>query len=194
MATAQSQNKSLIIEVQNLDSVLGDTMHFIANVATASVCEITDAEKDSIEGSFRAVSFALAGMIVVSTVACWWLLARWQVLPLIAIVAGFLGSSTAALRSCLDRHAQGIEDKDGHQWPDPRSKKERFNRRMAVWFWYRPVLGAVVGFMVYLAGAAGVFNRAHSAAGLAFFALIGGLFAKSLLDFLLEKSKTLFGL
>jgi hypothetical protein len=133
-------------------------------------------------------------MIAASTAACWWLLARWPVLPLISLLAGFLGSSTAALRSCLDRHAQGIEDKDGHQWPDPRSKKERFNRRMAVWFWYRPVLGAVVGFMVYLAGASGVFSRAHSAPGLAFFALIGGLFAKSLLDLFLDKFKTLFGL
>ena len=119
---------------------------------------------------------------------------RWQNPPLLGVAAGFLGSSTAALRSALDRHANGIENADGRQWPDPENKKERFNLRMATWFWYRPILGAVMGFVVYLAAQAGLLQAARSGPGLAFFALLAGLFAKSLLDLLLDKFKALFGL
>ena len=36
-----------------------------------------------------------------------------------AMLSGLAGSSMAALRSALDRRAQGFEDKNGNQWPDP---------------------------------------------------------------------------
>src|SRR6266700_717272 len=109
--TAPSQSKSIIIEVRNLEAVLSDAIQIVAGVRTASSrCDISSGERKSIEESFRAVSLALAVMIAASMGASWWLLVRSQVLPPIAILAGFLGSSTAALRSCLARHAQGIED------------------------------------------------------------------------------------
>jgi hypothetical protein len=192
---APSQLKTVIIELRSADNIF-DRMHWRADIGTRNLavpCEISEDEKKSIERSFRKVTFSLAGMIAVSLAGCGILLLRWHLPLLLGMLAGFLGSSTAGLRSALDRRANGIEDANGHQWPDPGTKKERFNRRIGVWFWYRPILGMVVGFFVYLAAQAGMLDRAKPEAGLAFFALLGGLFAKSLLDLLLEKFKVLFG-
>jgi len=60
---------------------------------------------------------------------------------------GFAGSAIAALTSCLDRYANGFETEAGAKVPkesDPQKPTERFNRRLARWFFARPFLGAIV--------------------------------------------------
>lgn len=208
---AIAKSKPLIIELRNSDNLPTEWTHLVAELRLGPVpdeCLIPNEDQDSIENLFWKVIVSLLCMISASLAGTALLLRRPLAIPPelfrppLGIVAGFLGSSTAALRSALDRHANGIEDKDGHQWPDPKSKKERFNARMAVWFLYRPVLGAVVGLLVYL-GVEGnilgirssdIFGNRISDARFAFFALVGGLFAKSLLDLLMEKFKQLFSL
>jgi len=194
---AASENKTVTVELRSLGKNPTDWTHWTADLGIrngAVVCEIFPAERESIEKLFWIVTLSLLGMIAASLAGTVLLLPMLHFRALLGMVAGFLGSGTAALRSALDRHARGIEDADGHQWPDPGTKKERFNRGMGTWFLYRPVLGTVVGFLVYLAADAGFLRPANSEKGLAFFALVGGLFAKSLLDLLLEKFKNLFGL
>jgi len=61
---------------------------------------------------------------------------------------GACGSAVAALTSCLDRYANGFELEESGKKIPPASKedekKQTFNRRMARWFVFRPVLGVVV--------------------------------------------------
>ncbi|MGA2020859.1 MAG: hypothetical protein ABSH02_09740 [Candidatus Sulfotelmatobacter sp.] len=172
--------------------------------STDPVCLITPEDRKSLERLFGIVTVSLLSMISVSLAGNVLLLSALHRRPpiehfdswlaLLGMMAGFLGSSTAALRSALERHAQGVEDGNGNQWPDPKTKKERFNSAMAIWFLYRPVLGTVVGFLLYLAGQAGAFKAVSSEGGLAFSGVVGGLFAKSLLDLLLDRFKELFSL
>ena len=117
----------------------------------------------------------------------------------ICITAGLFGSCIAALRSCLDRRANGFEDEFGNAAPNPKELKERFSEGMFFWFMGRPMLGAAVGVLVYLGVTGEVFSEgvAKSLTGgaptkLAFVAVLGGLFAKTLLDLLLETTKKIF--
>lgn len=200
-----SKSKTVIIELWTSQNVTADWTYLTAELkGRTNACLTPEDERASIEKLFRIVTISLLCLISASLAGTTLLLSAlhfrppadtfdWR-LPILGIVAGCLGSSTAALRSALDRHANGIEDRDGNQWPDPNSKKERFNRGMGIWFLYRPVLGIVVGFLIYLAADAGLFGYSISPTRLGFFTLVGGLFAKSLLDLLLEKFKQIFSL
>lgn len=116
----------------------------------------------------------------------------------VAVIAGVLGSCIAAFRSCLDRRANGFEDKDGNVAPGI-EKKERFTDGMVVWFLGRPTLGAAVGLLVYAGLMGGVFSAAVKEELLngdiwkfLFYAALAGLFAKTILDLLLEVVKKVF--
>jgi hypothetical protein len=200
----KSKSNTVLIELRPSAGIPLDWTHLTAELKPRTdVSPIPADERAKIEKLFWIVSISLLGMISTALAGSISLLSGvhvrlpaesfdWQ-LPLLGMVEGFLGSSTAALRSALDRHANGIEDRDGNQWPDPHARKERFNRGMAIWFLYRPVLGTVMGFLIYLMADAGLFGVGISQTRLAFFALVAGLFAKSLLDLLLDKFKQIFG-
>jgi len=115
------------------------------------------------------------------------------------VMAGLFGSCVAAFRSCLERRANGFEDRFGNAAPDPKTSKERFSDGMIVWFLGRPLLGAAVGAMTFIAIRSRVFGEAIAydkldqyPAMLIFYAWLAGLFAKTLLDLLLELTKKVF--
>lgn len=121
-----------------------------------------------------------------------------QQLAWLAVSGGVLGSALAALKSALDRFAAGWEFDDGVKFPMS-DLKERFLVRMVPWLLARPVLGGVMGLVVYT-GVVGGFliasdtrPGAYSAHGILFLAILGGLFAKTLWDRLLEVFKMLVG-
>jgi hypothetical protein len=122
-------------------------------------------------------------------------LAPEQWFVLIGLSAGIAGSSTAALISALNRQAAGYEDSKGRAHPDPKTKKERFSRGMYHWFLSRPALGGVTGCMAFWGMTAGFFGTpAPTAARTAFIGVLAGLFAKTLLDVLLNIFKNVFSL
>lgn len=102
--------------------------------------------------------------------------------------AGVLGSATAALVSCLDRHANGFEDSRGSQAPERREKVGRFSHGMFYWFLARPGLGAITAAIAYWAIVSGVFTPGSGAeiapAQAAVYGFLAGLLAKSLLSIL----------
>jgi hypothetical protein len=115
------------------------------------------------------------------------------------VMAGLLGSCVAAFRSCLDRRANGFEDKFGNATPDPKATKERFSDGMTAWFVGRPLLGAAVGAMVFVAIRGRVFGESivygkldNNPAMMIFYVWLAGLFAKTLLDLLLDLTKKVF--
>ncbi len=114
-------------------------------------------------------------------------------------MAGLLGSCVAAFRSCLDRRANGLEDKFGNVAPDPKTSKERFSDGMVAWFIGRPLLGAVMGTMTLIAirghalgQSIGYAEFDGNPAKLVFYAWTAGLFTKTLLDLLLGVTKKVF--
>lgn len=121
----------------------------------------------------------IAGMIEMSDV-----LAR----ILVCIAAGGLGGSVSGIRSVVERRANGWEFEDGSSEPKDgdAAKKERYGRRMAPFFWTRPLLGAALGFLAYT-GVVGGFliastdagNMGFSLPGMAFLSSLAGLFAKT---------------
>lgn len=111
---------------------------------------------------------------------------------------GACGSAVAALTSCLDRYANGFELLSGRKVPPPASKeekKETFNRRMARWFVFRPVLGFVVA-PVFIWGIENFVNDPapfnSSRTKLGFSAFMGGLLAKSVIDLIKGLFKSIF--
>lgn len=115
------------------------------------------------------------------------------------LCAGLFGSSVAAFRSCLDRRANGFEDRYGNATPDPKTAKERFADGMITWFIGRPLLGAAVGAITYLALQGKVFGNELSLEALQdnpsrlmFYTCVVGLFAKTVLDLLLDLTKKIF--
>jgi len=119
-------------------------------------------------------------------------------LLLVALATGVIGSATAAFVSALDRHAHGLEDKAGVGTPDPDVSRERFSERMFYWFLGRPWLGAVVSVAVFwgiLGGDLtpdGASRTDLSGPNVAFYGLLAGLFAKSVLDILRNLPKNVF--
>ena len=116
----------------------------------------------------------------------------------LALVAGMLGSCIAAFRSCLDRRANGLEDQFGNVAPGI-DAKERFSDGMVVWFLGRPLLGAAIGWLIYVGLKGGVFSDAAHERILdgevwkfLFYMIVAGLFAKTILDLLLEGAKKIF--
>jgi hypothetical protein len=153
----------------------------------------------ALEKHFRKVRTLLIILIVIAgsaAVLCMhFLSASWPVL--ICISTGLLGSSTTALISALNRRANGFEDSDGNQHPEPAQSKERFSEGMGYWLGARPVLGPVTGSLMYWGAVAGFFGSnlsKSSPEGLAFLGLLAGLFAKTLLDIMKNAMKGIFGL
>jgi hypothetical protein len=115
------------------------------------------------------------------------------------VVAGLLGGSLSALLSAGDRLAHGLESWAGEKHPDV-DPPDKFSLRMVPSFLLRPVLGASMGFVVYV-GIVGGFLFAtqdsqaadFSLEGLAFYGTLAGLFAKTLLEKLKIMLKALVG-
>ncbi|MER3483695.1 MAG: hypothetical protein C4332_11635 [Meiothermus sp.] len=151
----------------------------------------------------------LAGSLVASV---WLLLTAEQTpattrafwLTLFCVATGFLGSSLSALISAADRISNGWETSNGGKWPKNAKKEDRFGSRMVGWFLVRPLLGAAMGFLVYI-GVVGGYLIAVVATtkppspgdfnpyALGFLSLLGGLFAKTFLERLKDAFDTLFG-
>lgn len=148
----------------------------------------------------------LVAFVLVTLATCMYLLrpgaanldANYRAL-LLCIAAGTLGSAGMALVSAAERMANGWESHDGLKWPDS-NKPDRFSLRMTGQFVVRPFLGALVGFVTYVGVVGGYFVTVSSPegaslrpAGMAFFAVLAGLFAKTMLERLKEMFKALVG-
>jgi len=161
--------------------------------------QVSPAERRRLSRWFWAILIYLGATGVIS--ALWVATEVVQTSPrrmLLAILAGILGSCIAAFRSCLDRRAAGFEDQYGNVAPGF-EKKERFSDGMVVWFLGRPVLGAAVGIVIYAGLQGGVFSAAVKEGILAgdvwkflFYSTLTGLFAKTILDILLDVVKKTF--
>lgn len=124
---------------------------------------------------------------------------RGEVARLLGIaLIGCAGSAVAALTSCLNRYADGFElELTGEKVPPVKEgeKKETFNRRMARWFYFRPLLGLVVA-PVFVWGIELFTDQAakftSSTGKLGFSAFMGGLLAKSVLDLIKGLFKNVF--
>lgn len=108
-------------------------------------------------------------------------------LAMLALLGGALGAAVSGLVQTCDRYAAGLELTDGSAWP-PRDKPvARFSERCVPFLVLRPVLGAVMGLIVY-AGFVGGFlisttkaPETFSPQGMVFIAVLAGLFAKTFL-------------
>lgn len=112
-------------------------------------------------------------------------------LLLLSAGAGVLGSAVAALQSLLDRHANGFELSDGRKEPAG-GKADRFSERMDPWFTARPALGGFAGLAVF-AGSTFFGTYPGDLLGVTFFALLAGLFAKTLITRLKGIFSTMLG-
>jgi hypothetical protein len=109
----------------------------------------------------------------------------------LAVVTGTLGSAVAALLSVLDRRAHGWELSNGWKYPQA-EPKDKFQLSMVPLFWARPLLGAVMGVLLY------VYPWPDKVAGLSdvsigFWGFVLGYLAKSFLDVLKGLFKNVFG-
>ena len=169
-------------------------------VPSSAPIQFNEQERLPLERRFRYTLGYLAVVMAVPLLLTAYLLSQGspQPLLLIAIACGTVGSATAAFVSALERHAQGLEDRMGGATPDPTAKKERFSERMFYWFLARPWLGAVVGAAVFWGLSGGDLGtdattaRPLSGPRVAFYGLLSGLFAKSVLDILRNLPKNLF--
>lgn len=140
-----------------------------------------------------------AYLVVLGTASGWCTLTTTTLSLSSFFVAGLFGSCVAAFRSCLDRRANGFEDKYGNVSPDPKTTKERFADGMITWFFGRPFLGAALGVATYLALQGEVFGADLTLTKLQtnpskvmFYTWVVGLFAKTVLDLLLDLTKKIF--
>jgi len=108
--------------------------------------------------------------------------------------AGTLGSTIAALLSCLQRRSNGLEFKNGKKYPKD-NPADKFSLRMSTFYILRPLLGLFAGLVVYF-GIQYILkveliqdeqNR------YIFWSLMGGLFAKSLIAKLKDLFDALIG-
>ena len=119
---------------------------------------------------------------------------------ILAIAGGALGSSISALISVVGRIAAGWELSCGTKVPTE-EHPDKFLARMAPFFIGRPFLGGAMGLLVYTGLTSGFLILAtdktskadFSPEGLLFFAILGGLFAKTFLAKLKEVFKALVG-
>ena len=139
----------------------------------------------------------LLGWVLLSGAAVAIVVANWCRVPLanywLAVSSGVLGASLSGLLSLDDRVANGWEFEDGTREPDPETKKERFNLRLSRGFLARPFLGVVTGPLVLAGGQVGQFAQTGARSHVFFFCLLGGLFSKTLLDWLKEGFKKILG-
>lgn len=160
--------------------------------------ELTQEQPDLQRLSLR-VTYYLLTCLVVSIVSLALLVAyaSRDVLTTIVIagVAGFLGSSVAALLSINERVAYGWVFRSGNRTPAPGERKERFNARLTRGFVSRPFVGIVAGLLVLFGCVTGVLWKVQleDTFKLTFWCLLGGLFAKTMFDKLKEVFKNLVG-
>jgi len=109
----------------------------------------------------------------------------------LAVATGTLGSAVAALLSSLDRRAHGWELSDGSKYPK-QEPADKFQVLMLPMFWVRPLLGSVMGLVLYLypwpdklPGASGI--------SIGFWGFVLGYLAKSFLDVIKGIFKNVFG-
>jgi hypothetical protein len=108
-------------------------------------------------------------------------------LAVIALLGGALGASVSALIQTCDRYAAGIELADGSAWPPGEPGGHRFSDRELPFLVLRPVLGAVMGLIVYAGFVGGLLISttktpdSFSPQGLVFVSVLAGLFAKTFL-------------
>ena len=114
-------------------------------------------------------------------------------LLVVAVLAATAGSAISALHSATDRYGHGLELADGTKVPT-HGRADRFGARLVPLFLMRPLMGSLMGLVVY-AGLSGGYliatsgNTKLSPAGVVFFAALAGLFAKTAL----ERLKIVFG-
>lgn len=113
---------------------------------------------------------------------------------LVCVCFGAAGSGISALLSVLERRSSGWEFSDGSTVPDS-GKSQRFNLRMMAFFYCRPLLGATMGVVVYIASLAGFLTRnaPETLGKLAFWSVVGGLFAKTVIHGLKKTVENMIG-
>ena len=155
-----------------------------------------DDEIKDLESSAHIV-FRILGLIIINSGIILGLRDTFSInLIWACITAGILGSTSSALISALQRKANGWETEDGEKYPTDNkkettdNKKERFSQRMATFFLYRPILGIIGGLLIYFGMQAKIFGDkgVENQPEVIFWALLAGLFVKSLL----ERLKNLF--
>jgi hypothetical protein len=110
-----------------------------------------------------------------------------QLLAILALLGGALGAAISAIVLTCDRYSAGVELADGTTWPAREKPIPRFNERMVPFLVLRPVLGAVMGLLVYAGFVGGYListtkaPEAFSPQGLVFTSVLSGLFAKTFL-------------
>jgi len=202
MPESQGNQKKLEEIRAQLQDSTQDLFAWLDTHSSLPANPISPGDMDSLERRFLFVRNYLSGVIIASVGAaalCLRLSSDEGCVILLSIAAGILGSGAAALRSALDRRANGFADKNGNAWPDPNTRKGRFSEAMSHWFLLRPLLGAVTGPLAYWGTVGGVLGcpakeTATSPEKVAFLAALAGLFAKSLLDLLQRALKDVFKL
>jgi len=109
----------------------------------------------------------------------------------LAIATGTLGSSVAALLSALDRRAHGWELSNGWKYPQP-EPADKFQESMVPIFVVRPLLGSVMGLVLYLYPWPDKLTYV-SDVSIGFWGFLLGFLAKSFLDVLKGVFKSVFG-
>jgi hypothetical protein len=153
-------------------------------------------------------SWALWAFLLISVVASGvWaagVIVRWQsglsAELSLSVALGIFGAALSGLMSLNERVANGWEFDDGSREPDPAVTKERFNLRLSKGFFARPFLGLASGPLVLAGIKLGQFL--HDAVPptlideryrILFFCILGGLFSKTLFDWLKDVFKKLVG-
>ena len=159
----------------------------------ASVGPPSEEELGRLARRFQLVRAWLLSLIIVfGTVVASALGGEWLPPVLVSAFAGLVGSAVAALISCLDRRANGFEAADGTAYPEPSATKERFGWGMAEWLATRPALGLFMGGLVYIGIVGHILTvQSDSLQAKVFWALLAGLFAKTLYDMLSGLLKSL---
>ncbi len=109
----------------------------------------------------------------------------------LAIATGTLGSGVAALLSALDRRANGWELSNGWKYPEPKPA-DKFQESMIAFFAVRPLLGSVMGLVLYLYPWPEKLVYV-SDTSIGFWGFLLGFLAKSFLDLLKGIFKNVFG-
>ena len=110
------------------------------------------------------------------------------------VLIGVSGSAAAALISCVDRCARGLERYNGVAYPTNK-EGEKFSARFAYWLWARPFLGAPVA-PVFIWGLSHFTNNPQEFTTsnwlVGFTAFMAGLLAKSVLELVKNLFKNVF--
>lgn len=123
-----------------------------------------------------------------------------QRLALLSMLAGALGAAVSAIVLLCDRYQAGFALADGSVHPPSEKPRARFHDGLVPYLALRPVLGAVMGLIVY-AGFVGGFLIAtttnapthFSPQGIVFASVLSGLFAKTFLARMRMVFKSLLG-